>query len=119
MQHDVDTANQAAAARNARAEALQAQLLAALAFAKPELLAIGFDTLRQWLKDEPDLALYAHYVDDLESQQAHVRSAEVEALLGQVTDPFRSADAIHGILTNADLKFAPARPANASLSRKC
>ena len=112
MQHDVDTTDQAAAARNARAQALQSQLLSATAFAKPELLAIGFDTLREWMKAEPGLALYDHYFEDLESQQAHVRSAEVEALLGQVTDPFRSAETIHGILANADLKFAPAHAAD-------
>ena len=114
MQHDVDTAEPQAAARHARAQTLQAQLLSAQAFARPELMAIGFATLRQWLQAEPGLALYAHYLDDLEREQVHVRSAEVEALLGQVTDPFRSADAIHGTLTNADLKFAPAHATGSS-----
>jgi oligoendopeptidase F len=114
LQHDEDTTRQDAAARNAQGEALRAQLVAALAFARPELLALDPARLRQWLADEPRLAGYAHYLDDLESQRPHVRSAEVEELLGQVAGAFRSAEGLHGILANADLKFAPARPADGS-----
>src|SRR5262249_38413137 len=43
--------------------------------------------------------------------QTHVRSAEVEELLGQARDPFSGASGIHGILTDADLRFAPAHTA--------
>ncbi len=105
----VDTTDQEAAARFDRARGLQAHALAAAAFAEPELIAIGFDTLRRWVRDEPRLAIYEHYVDRLERRQAHVRSPEVEELLGHLTDPFRTAAATHGILTDADLVFAQAR----------
>jgi oligoendopeptidase F len=108
MFHNVDTADQAAAADHDRSLGLYSRAIAALAFAEPELLAIGFDTLRRWMAEEPRLAIYAHYFDQLERRQAHVRSAEVEELLGQVRDPFGGASGIHGILTDADLRFAPA-----------
>jgi oligoendopeptidase F len=104
----VDTTDQEAAARFDRARGLQAQALAAAAFAEPELIAIGFEALRRWLRDEPRLAIFEHYVDRLERRQAHVRSPEVEELLGRLMDPFRTAAATHGILTDADLVFAPA-----------
>lgn len=106
--YSVETTNQAAAARNDRARGLFGQTMAATAFARPELLAIGFDTLRQWLAADERLAPYAHFLDRLERQQAHVRSAEVEQLLGMVQDAFGTAAATHGILANADLSFAPA-----------
>ena len=106
--HAVDTTDQDSAARNARAQGLFAQAMAATAFGDPEIIAIGFDTLRRWLREEPRLAIYAHYIDRLERHQAHVRSAEVEELLGQVLDPFRAAEATHGILANAELAFTPA-----------
>jgi oligoendopeptidase F len=111
MFHNVDTNDQAAVANHDRAIGMYTRAIAATAFAEPELLAIGFDTLRRWMADEPRLALFAHYFDQLERRQAHVRSAEVEQLLGQLRDPFSGASGIHGILTDADLQFAPAHTA--------
>jgi oligoendopeptidase F len=71
-------------------------------------MAIGFETLRRWSAEEARLAIYRHFFDNLERGAAHIRSAEVEELLGMLADPFSSASATHNILTNADLKFAPA-----------
>jgi len=109
--HNVDTTDQAAAARNDRAMALFARVAAAVAYLDPELIAIGFPTLRRFLAEEPRLAHYAHYIDELERRQQHVRSAEVEALLGALREPFGAATQIHGILADADLEFASARSA--------
>ncbi len=109
--HNVDTADQAAAARNDRAMSLASRVGAEAAYLEPETIAIGFPTLRRWLGEEPRLAHYGHYVDELERRQKHVRSAEVESLLSALRDPFGSATSIHGILADADLAFAPARTA--------
>lgn len=109
--HAVDTADQEAAAKDSRVSSLYAQVMAALSFSEPELLSIGLETLRRWVKEEPRLAIYAHYLDELEARQAHLRSTEVEELLGQVSDPFRTASETHGVLADADLKFAPAQSA--------
>ncbi len=111
MFHEADTADQAAAAKHDRAISLYTRVQAAVAFAEPEMLAIGFDTLRGWLKQESRLASYAHYVDQLERRQEHVRSAEVEELIGQLADPFYSATRIHSTLADADLRFGAARDA--------
>lgn len=109
LNYAVDTTNQAAVALNSRASGLLARASAAVAFEEPELMSIGFDRLRQWQQVNSDLAIYAHYMDQLEKRAPHVRSAEVEELLGQALDPFQAASATHGILANADLKFRPAR----------
>jgi oligoendopeptidase F len=90
---------------------LYSRAAAATAFARPEMLAIGFDTLRRWAAEDARLATYTHFFDQLERHQAHVRSTEVEELLGRVQESFNSAADIHGVLTDADLRFAPARPA--------
>jgi oligoendopeptidase F len=108
MFHNVDTNDQSALANHDRAIGIYTRAIAATAFAEPELLAIGFDILHAWMAKDPRLALFAHYFDQLERRQAHVRSAEVEQLLGQLRDPFSGASAIHSILTDADLRFAPA-----------
>ncbi len=108
----VDTTDQVAAGKNARAIGLYAQVAGALAFAEPELLQIGAETLQRWAAEEPALAIYRHYFDSLARRAEHVRSQEVESLLGQLTDPFHTAVGIHGVLANADLVFAPARPSD-------
>ncbi len=107
MGAETDTTDTAAAARRGRSITLQSRVIAATAFTEPELLAIGFPTLRQWLTEESRLAPYAHYLDALEEAQAHVRSAEVEEVLGLANDPY-TASGIHRILADADLRFAPA-----------
>jgi len=108
MGHNVDTGDQDAAARNDHARGLYARALGAVAFAEPEMMELGFETLRQWMHEEPRLTIYEHYFDQLERRHEHVRSAEVEELLSQLTDPFHTATATHGVLADADLTFRPA-----------
>jgi len=55
------------------------------------------------------LAEYRHSFDDLFRQQEHVRSAEVEEILGMLADPLNGASESTSMLVNADFKFAPAR----------
>ncbi len=105
----VDVSNQEAAARAGQAQSLMAQAAAAASFVQPELTALGFETLRAWLEAEPDLAIYEHYVDNLERQKEHVRPVQVEEVLALATDPLAGASSTYGMLTNADLAFEPAR----------
>ncbi len=109
MAYTVDTTDQAAAAKNDRARGLGARVAAALAFAEPEILAIGMATLQDWMQREPGLQIYAHYLERLERHRSYTRSAEIEELLSRLSDPFRTEAAIHGVLTDTDLKFTPAR----------
>jgi oligoendopeptidase F len=60
------------------------------------------------MQQEPKLAVHAHAFDDLFRKQAHVRSGEVEELLGMLADPFSNVPQTTSMLTNADFKFVPA-----------
>lgn len=111
MAHALDTADEAAAAREARAGALGGRAAEALAFAEPEILALGAETIDDWLGREPRLADHAHALRRLERRRPHLRGPEVEELLGGLVEPFHSASAVHGVLADADLRFAPARDA--------
>ena len=105
----VDVSDQEATGRLGQARSLAAQAGTAAAFIEPELMSIGFDTLYDWLDEEPELAIYRHYLKDLERQQAHVRSGEVEEVLALASDPLGAAESTYGSLTNADLPFESAR----------
>ncbi len=103
----VNTTDQTATAMSGKAQGVAGQVFGAISFINPELIEIGEPTLRGWLQSEPHLALYAQYIDDLFRQQAHVRSAEVEEILGMLADPFSGPVTTASLLTNADFKYAP------------
>jgi oligoendopeptidase F len=112
MSYSVNASDQAAGARSDRARTTNAQLGAAMSFAIPEMISMGFPKLREWVSSSPRLAHLGHFVDRLEKLHSHVRSPEVEQLLSQVSDPLATALSVHGVLANADLRFAPASGAN-------
>jgi oligoendopeptidase F len=108
MEYSCDVADQGAAARADRARSTSAQLGAALSFSLPEMIAIGFPKLREWVATTPRLAHLGHYFDRIEKLREHIRPPDVEELLSQVTDSLATALSAHSILANTDLKFEPA-----------
>ncbi|HEY1013666.1 MAG TPA: oligoendopeptidase F, partial [Herpetosiphonaceae bacterium] len=100
MFHEVDTADQEATGKNARAMSIYGRMIGAAAFIDPELIGVGFDTLRQWMEESAELAVYRQHIDQLERRQQHIRSAEIEEILGQTMEPFFTANATHGILAD-------------------
>lgn len=108
LTESVDRSNQAATARAGQAGSLIGQMEGAIAYFEPELLGIGQERLTEWLTAEPELAVYGHYVDDLFRRQAHVRSPEVEEVLGLAADAFGGTNNTYGKLTDSDFKFRPA-----------
>ena len=83
-------------------------MAAATAFVEPELLAVGRERLRDWSAEEPALAAYEHYLDDLFRRAAHTRSAEVEEVLGLASDAFSGPYTVYSALVDSDVVFAPA-----------
>jgi oligoendopeptidase F len=110
--YSVDTTDQNATAMYSKAQGAYGQVGAAISFVNPELIAIGRPMLRQWMIEEPRLAIYEHYVDDLFRKQAHVRSPEVEEVLGMLADPFSGPSNTASMLANADFLFSPAKDSN-------
>ena len=107
----VDTTNQHAAGMRSKAQGVYGQVLSAISFVQPEILAIGRATLDEWMKGPSGekLALYKHSFNDLFRKQAHVRSTDVEEILGLVSDPLQGPSNSTSMLTNADFKFKPAK----------
>jgi oligoendopeptidase F len=108
MEYSCDVGDPAAAARADRVRSVAAQLGAAMSFARPEMIAIGFPKLREWVASTPRLSHLGHYFDRLEVLREHIRQPEVEEVLSQVTDPLATAVSAHSVLANTDVKFEPA-----------
>lgn len=108
LTESVDRSDQAATARAGQAGSLFGQLQGATAYFEPELLGIGEERLAEWLATEPRLSIYRHYIDDLFRRQSHVRSPEVEEVLGLAADAFGGTNATYSKLVDSDFKFRPA-----------
>jgi len=106
--YSVDTTDQRAAGMNDRAQGALGRVNAAISFVEPELIAIGSAALLSWAAAEPRLSVYRHYFENLFRRQGHVRSPEVEELLGMLADPFSGPSTVSSMLTNADFRFPPA-----------
>ena len=105
MEYSCDVGDQGAAGRADRVRSVSAQMHGAMAFAVPELIAIGFPQLREWVASTPRLSHLGHHFERLEKLSKHVRPAEVEEVLAQVADPLNSALAVHGVFANTDMRF--------------
>src|SRR5687768_4096099 len=70
----VDTTNQRAAGMRSKAQGVYGQVISAVAFLQPEILAIGREKLDEWMNQPSSekLAMYKHSFDDLFRRQAHV-----------------------------------------------
>jgi len=106
--YSVDTTSQKAAAMYGKAQGMYGQVAGTVSFINPELLQIGKSKLDEWTIRNGILAEYRHSFDDLFRQQKHVRSAEVEEVLGMLVDPLSGASDSSSMLVNADFKFKPA-----------
>ncbi|HNQ93827.1 MAG TPA: oligoendopeptidase F [Anaerolineales bacterium] len=109
MSSSVDANDEEGAAMNGKAMSALAQVGAAMSYVEPELLSVGEAKLRQWIQSDARMKVYEHFVDDLFRKQAHVRSAEVEELMGMLRDPFGTVRNTASLLANADFKFKPAK----------
>jgi len=105
MKSDQDTADGYYQALNNRAEALGAQVGAAIAFFDPAILALSEDELKTLFDEEPKLNEFAHYFDSLLQQRGHVLPAEQETLLAAAGDVFGASQRTFSVLDNADIQF--------------
>jgi oligoendopeptidase F len=103
--YSVDTTDQKAAGMRTKASGMFGQVASAVSFLQPELLALGKTRLDEFVQQEDSLRVYKHNFEDLFRKQSHVRSAEVEEILGMVSESLGGFYNSTSMLTNADLKF--------------
>ncbi|MBQ1580696.1 MAG: oligoendopeptidase F, partial [Firmicutes bacterium] len=74
-------------------------------FFTPELAAIPEDKLRSWIEAEPGLAVYAHFLDEIQRNRPHILSKEEEKLLAQLSEISGVMGDTFDMLSDADFKF--------------
>lgn len=101
----VDNADASAARMFGQAQSILGQILAGMGFLQPEILAIDSKVLEKWRQEEPRLHLYSQYFHDLLRQHSHVRSVEVEEVLGLAQNPFGTFYTTMSVMTNSEMQY--------------
>lgn len=109
MRSDEDTRVGAHLERRGRAGALSVKVGEAMSWFEPELMDVDDADLERLVAEEPGLARYAHFLDDVRRSRPHVLDAAREKLLAAAGAMGRGAPAVFNALDNADLTFPSIR----------
>ena len=105
MRSDEDTADSHYQALSSRGQSLASEASSAASFLEPEIQDLDRETVEAYVDENPDLAVYEHYFDDVLRMKPHTRSAEVENLLAELGEVLGSTGEVYNMLTNADVEF--------------
>lgn len=102
---DQDTRDSKNAEMRSQAQQLMTDFEAATAYFRPELLALGQPKVKALIAAEPKLAAYQPVFDDILRNAPHTLSSGEEKLVAQAGDIQDSGQAVHSVLTDADLPY--------------
>lgn len=105
MRNDQDTTNATYQATDSRAKTLYAQISTSLSFLTPEILSLDEAVIEGYLKENEDLQLYKHEIEEINKERPHILPAEQEAILSQLSEVTGSSANTFSMLNNADLEF--------------
>jgi oligoendopeptidase F len=105
LRYDEDQRNNDVNARRQQVQALMARWQQAASWLNPELLTIPLQTVRGWMDQHPELAVYRFSIEEVYRQQAHVLSEQGEHLLSLASTLASSPGDAYQALSIADAKF--------------
>jgi oligoendopeptidase F len=88
-----------------QAAQVYSELQTATAFMRPELLAVGRPTIERFLAEEPRLAQYRMFLDDILRAAPHTLSQAEEKIVARAGLLTQAPGAAYSVFTNADLPF--------------
>lgn len=95
-----------------RAQALMTQVEDSASYVEPELLEIPGEKLEQFLREEPELAVYKRFIEEKLRKKDHILTKELEGVLAKAGELGQSPQTIFSMFNNADLKFGTIRDEN-------
>lgn len=105
LRQDEDLRVTEAQERNQLAEAMFARFSQETAWMDPEILAVGEETIRAYMKENEKLAPFRHSLDNTLRRAAHTLGPEAEQALSYFTQPFDAPSSIYSIIANSDIPF--------------
>lgn len=105
LQQDADNTDQDIQALAGEAENILAAFNNSISFIEPEILSLDNELLQNALVNEPALAQYKFYIENLIRLSEHVLTSDKEELLSQSRLATSSAATIFRSLVSADMQF--------------
>jgi len=105
MKSDEDTRDGENTARKGRVSSLGVAFSEATSWFESEVLEISAERLAALQAEEPQLAVFAHFLDNIQRARAHTLPAEQEAILASAGLIARGAGQVFNAFDNADLEF--------------
>ena len=88
-----------------QAAQVYSELQTATAYMRPEILAIGRPTIERFIAEEPRLAQYRMFLDDILRAAPHTLTPPEEKVLARAGLLAQAGGAVHSVFTNADLPY--------------
>src|SRR5262245_34793823 len=105
LTYDEDQRNNGINARRQQVQLLMARWRQATAWFNPELLLLPLATVRGWMEQSPELAVYRFAIEDIFRQQAHILNEQGERLLSLSQRLGGMPHDAYAALSTADAKF--------------
>jgi oligoendopeptidase F len=105
LKYDEDQRDNQVNARRQQVQALMARWQEATSWLSPELLAIPLATIRGWMEQDADLAVYRFAIEEVYRQQEHVLDEKGERLMSLSARLSGAANEAYQALSTADAKF--------------
>lgn len=105
LQYDEDQRNNSINAKRQRVQLLVARWQQATSWFQPELLRLPLETVRAWMAESPDLALYRFAIEEVFRLQAHVLNEQGERLLSLAERVAGVPRDAYAALSTADARF--------------
>ncbi len=82
---------------------------AATSFIEPEILKIDTARVQSLLQEEPKLAIYRHYLDDILRRKAHTGTEGEERIIAEAALMADAPSSIHDVFADADFPYPEIR----------
>jgi oligoendopeptidase F len=105
LKYDEDQRDNEVNARRQQVQALMARWQEATSWLSPELLAIPLETVRGWMDQNADLAMYRFAIEEVYRQQEHVLDEKGERLMSLSARLSGAPNEAYQALSTADAKF--------------
>ncbi len=105
MNLDQDTRVAESQAIQDKAMSLFVQFNSTLSFFKPELMELDEKTWAKFKEDEPKLALYDQFMDDILRRKEHILPGDQERIIASFGEVLNTPSKTYSMLTNADFEF--------------
>jgi oligoendopeptidase F len=106
MRKDEDNNNDSYQSIFYRASGLMVNIEESLSFIDPGILSLDRNRLQEWMRENIQLSVYRHYLEDIFRKKGHILSPDEERIIAQAGEMAMIPENSFSMLSHADLRFS-------------